>query len=624
MLTGRKNQYFWFVGAFVVLVIMVNSGTTSAGAFSIAMTRTQETGMGILVYTLISVFLWPRSSLGVLHEVGGKLFATQSQLYRSYRELMVGRATIEDSRMLKLQEAELLPRFGQMLEAAESDSYEVFALRQHWRRFHDLLRNLEESLEQWRQSFWDPQQFQQAGLFPNLEEFFTELDLRFEQIGRMLDGKAPVRGPEANTLTVDQIRGQSLPHFRRAAIALTKTQLERLERLSRSLFDCVSEIKGFGQSASTLAEEEVLPRVLALDPDRFMAAIRIVMQLWIAFLIWVYIDPPGHAAFVKMTVTLGMASVMVGVSASTMVWPWALGAAGTGIVYIFLMPYLSSYSELALLIFAWTFATYYFFDKPQQGMKKLAAMVTFLVFTFVQNHQSYSFAGYANSTAMLLLGILLIVVTEYIGQSPRPEKEFLRLIGRFFRHSEFLMSGLALDSGQGERLMGFWKTAFYKNDLLSLPPKLAKLGQRIDYQAFPDNSSEQVQALVTSLQDLAYRIKGLVAARQDPQSELLVLQLHDDIRAWRIRVENLFRHWSENPTDMPEKDLQERLAIKLAKMEERIQETVDPVSQGTLNEKDYENFYRLLGSFRGLSESVVGHAQLAAQLDFRQWREARF
>ena len=131
MLTGRKDQYFWFVGGFVALVIMVNSGTTSLEAFSIAMTRTQETAMGILVYTLIAVFLWPRSSRGTLYEVSAKLFATQTRLFRSYRDIMVGQGTTEDHRLLRLQEAELLPRFGKMLEAAESDSYDVFPLRLH-------------------------------------------------------------------------------------------------------------------------------------------------------------------------------------------------------------------------------------------------------------------------------------------------------------------------------------------------------------------------------------------------------------------------------------------------------------------------------------------------------------
>jgi uncharacterized membrane protein YccC len=624
MLTGRKNQYFWFVGAFVALIILVNTGGTSAEAFSIAMTRAQETGMGILVYTLVSVFLWPRSSMGVLHGASAKLFATQRQLYRSYHELMAGQGTTESSGTLRLQEAELLPRFGQTLDAAETDTYEVYALRYQWRRFHHLSKNLEEILEQWRQSFSEFQPFDRTGLFPNLETFFPELDLRFDETERMLGGEAPLRSPQVITLAVDLVRIRSLPHFQRAAIALLQTQLERLQGLSRSMFDCVSEIKGYGQQVLISSEEKPRHRGLAIDPDRLMAAVRIVMHLWIAFLIWVYVNPPGHASFVQISVTLGMASLMVGVSASTMLLPFALGSAGTGVVYVFLMPHLSGYTELALLIFGWTFVTYYFFDQPHQGMKKLAAIITFLVFTFVQNQQSYSFSNYANSIAMLLLGIALAIGSEYIVPSPRPEKTFLRLLARFFRHSEFLMSRLALDWGQKGRLNGLWNTNYYNNDLLAIPPKLAKWGQRIDYRTFSNPSPEQVQALVTSLQALAYRIKALVEARQYPQSELLVRQLHDDLRSWRIRVENLFHRWSENPTDTPENDLQERFAKKLVTMEERIKETVDPASPGSLNEEDYENFYRLLGSFRGLSESVVGHARLAEQFDFTQWREARF
>ena len=65
-------------------------------------------------------------------------------------------------------------------------------------------------------------------------------------------------------------------------------------------------------------------------------------------------------------------------------------------------------------------------------------------------------------------------------------------------------------------------------------------------------------------------------------------QLHDDLRSWRIRVENLFHRWSENPTDTPENDLQERFAQKLVTMEERIKETVDPASPRSLNEEDLD------------------------------------
>ena len=93
MLTGKNSQYFWHVTSFVALTIIVNVGGMSEGAFEIAMARLEENATGILIYTLIAVFLWPRNSMGELKESSRKLFATQGQLYRAYRELMAGQGT---------------------------------------------------------------------------------------------------------------------------------------------------------------------------------------------------------------------------------------------------------------------------------------------------------------------------------------------------------------------------------------------------------------------------------------------------------------------------------------------------------------------------------------------------
>ena len=624
MLTGKKNPYFWHVTSFVALTIIINSSGTSEGAFQIAMARLEENATGIMVYALIAVFLWPRNSMGELKETSRKLFATQGKLYWTYRELMTGRGTAEEVRPLRMQEAALLPKVGQTLEAAETDSHEVFALRDQWRRFHHLSIALEKTLERWRQSFPEIQSLDLPGLLPNLEPFFSQLDLRFEGTERLLTGEVPTRLPSAISLAIDKDKIRDLTPFQRAAVVLTKTELERLESLSQSLFDCVLDISGTPQPGSIPHTEEAPHGGLSIDPDRFRASIRMVTHLWIVFLIWVYIDPPGHASFVYLSIVLGQAALMSGGSARTMLLPFAVGSAGVGVVYVFVMPHLSGYAELAVLIFSFTFAIYYLFAQPQQGMARLGALIPFISFTSLQNQQTYSFADYANSTAMILLVITLLVATEYLFTSPRPEKVFLRLLARFFRHSEFRMSRLASDWGKKQRLAGLWKTAYYDNDLLEIPEKLAKWGKQIDYRTFPNNTPEQVQALVTSLQALAYRIKALVDAREYQQAEPLLRLLHDDLRAWRIRLENRFHRWAENPTDIPEGDLQARLAGNLASMEECVKETHDLAGQEDLNEEDYKNFYRLLGSFRSLTESVVVHARLAEQFDFGQWREARF
>jgi uncharacterized membrane protein YccC len=624
MLTGKKNPYFWHVTSFVALTIIVNTSGTSEGAFEIAMARLEENAMGILVYTLIAVFLWPRSSLGQLKQTSRELFAIQGRLYRTHRELMAGRGKAEESQPLRMQEAALLPKVGQTLEAAESDSHEVSALRDQWRRFYHLSMALEETLERWRQSFPEIQSLDLPGLLPNLELFLSELDLRFEGTARLLTGEVPTRLPSPIGLAIDKNKILALSPFQRAAVVLTKTELERLESLSQSLFDCVLDISGDRPPVSIPPKEEAQHGGLAIDPDRFRASIRMVTHLWIGFLIWVYIDPPGHASFMYLSIVFGQATLMSGGSAKTMLLPFAVGSACTGALYVFVMPHLSGYAELGLLIFIWTFAIYYLFNQPQQGMARLGAIIPFIVLTSLENQQTYNFAVYANSTAMIMLALVLIVATEYLFNSPRPDKVFLRLLARFFRESEFLMSRLASDWGKKQRLAGLWKTAYYHNDLLEIPEKLAKWGKQIDYRSFPNNTPEQVQALVTSLQDLAYRIKMLVEVRQSPQAELLVSRLHDDLRAWRIKLENRFHRWAENPTDMPEGDLQARLAGSLASMEERVKEIDGLAGQEDLNEEDYKNFYRLLGSFRSLSESVVGHARLAEQFDFGQWREARF
>jgi uncharacterized membrane protein YccC len=624
MLTGKKNPYFWHVTSFVALTVIVNTSGTSEGAFEAAMARLEENAMGILVYTLIAVFLWPRNSMGQLKETSCKLFAIQGQLYRTYRELMAGRGTAEEVRSLRMQEAALLPKVGQTLEAAESDSHEVFALRDQWRRFHHLSMALEKTLERWCKSFPEIQSLDLPGLLPNLELFLSELNLRFEETERLLMGEVPTRLPSSISLFIDKNKILALSPFQRAAVVLIKTELERLERLSQSLFDCVLDIRGDRPPVSIPPKEESPHGGIAIDPDRFRASIRMVTHLWIVFLIWVYIDPPGHASFVYLSIVLGQAALMSGGSARTMLLPFAVGSAGVGLVYVFVMPHLSGYAELAVLIFSFTFAIYYLFAQPQQGMARLGAMLPFIVFTSLQNQQTYSFADYANSTAMILLVITILIATEYLFTSPRPEKVFLRLLTRFFRHSEFCMSRLASDWGKKQRLAELWKTAYYHNDLLEIPEKLAKCGKQIDYRIFPNNTPEQVQALVTSLQALAYRIKALVDAREYQQAEPLLRLLHDDLRAWRIKLENRFHRWAENPTEMPEGDLQVRLAGSLASMEECVKETHDLAGQEDLNEEDYKNFYRLLGSFRSLTESVVWHVRIAEQFDFGQWREARF
>ncbi|WP_309396529.1 FUSC family protein [Cerasicoccus maritimus] len=57
----KERAYFWQIAGVVSLIILASS-TSSTAYFMVAMYRTLETGMGVLVYGLVTLFLWPQRS----------------------------------------------------------------------------------------------------------------------------------------------------------------------------------------------------------------------------------------------------------------------------------------------------------------------------------------------------------------------------------------------------------------------------------------------------------------------------------------------------------------------------------------------------------------------------------
>jgi len=220
--------------------------------------------------------------------------------------------------------------------------------------------------------------------------------------------------------------------------------------------------------------------------------------------------------------------------------------------------------------------------------------------------------------------VALAAATQYIPASPRPEKRLLRLLARFFRNSEYLLSRLALDWREQQGATGLWKSASSRNDLLELAQKIHTWSQLIDYRSFPRNTPEQVRLLVWNVYGLAFRINALVDARDEPQAELLVAKLGSDMGSWRVSLQDLFKSWAKEPDARTQANLHERLGQRLVATEERLGGLLNLEERQQLSDADYRNFYRALGSYRGLSEVVVEYANSAAALDWAHWREARF
>lgn len=630
LLTGQNQSYFWFLAAFTCLIIIgVSSPPEAKSVFQLAVLRTQETALGAVVYTLIAAFLWPMSSVGLFNGACRKLWATQTQLYHGYKDLMFGKGRAEDTRPLRLQQLQQVAQVAALLNAAESDSYAVWEVCDRWRQFRDQSRALMKALERWRGSFAEIQSLDLNRLLPNLDALFLELDQRFEQIGRMLAGEAPSQPVQAIQLTTDQDEMAALTHFQQAALVVAQTQLANLERLSRSLYDCVADIRGYKHSgpASAPDTKPAPRRRLAIDPDRFGAVVRVLVTVWLAFLLHVYVDPPGHSAFPMMAGIFALIIVMVPVASGGLLFlTWGGGIAFAGVLYLFVMPHLAGFGQLAVMIFVAFFVLQYLLGTPRLTVARMFTMASFLVLINIDNQQTYSFAGYANGVLWIMLSLALALATAYFPSSPRPEKVFLRLLRRYFRQAEFLLAGLAPDQSQRTGIARHLRSLWYQNELVKIPTKLAACAKRIDYRLFPETTPEQIQALVASLYALAFRVEDLIEADAQPQASLVRERLHDDLQSWHGVIDARLKRRAEDPTQYiePSADVRNRLADRLARLEASIEETFAQAGQYALGAQDYHNLYRLLGSYRGLSEAAIGYAQLAEGINWARWHEPRF
>jgi uncharacterized membrane protein YccC len=630
-LRSRNNTYLWTVAGFVCLVLVTSGASTSEDLFEHVVFRVLETAMGIMVYTLISVFLWPLTNAGEIKKTSRGLMATQSAICRAGREKMTGMAattaTPEKPAELHQQELEQITQLAQVLVAEGSESYEVRELRPLWDRFRDLSTALMQSLDRWHSSMAELVRMDVNAVLPDLPAFFDELDCRFDEIQRLLEGRPARHQPGSVKLSVNQAAAHSLSHFEQAALTVTRTELEAMETLTAALLDCALDLAGQAKDSSTpqpLPATAVVSTGIKLplvDLDNLRAAAYAAMVVCIGFCVWIYVNPPGHSGWLFLSGTLALVTVgVLQFPVIKLVKPLTVALVLCVCVYVFIMPRLSTYFELGLLLFTCIFISRYFFSGLAVGASNLAIINALPI----ENQQTYDFAMLANKSVFMIMVFLFLYALSNTMGSPRPEKKVLTLLRRFFRSTEFLMSSVVREPGSKISTLAQWKIAFYRHEMKSLPGKIGVWSKAIDQNKFSSNKPDQVQSLVTTLQGLMYRIEYLLEARETRQAESLAREMKQSVHAWRESIESLFVKWSGNPGSEPAVDLEQRLAAMLSELEQRIDATIEQAGRESLSEEDGENFYRLLGAYRGVSEAAVAYAGNAATIDWADWREEKF
>lgn len=628
-LSSKGHGYFWQQAGFFATVIAFDSAFSPGNAFEIGIDRAQETGTGLVTYVVIALLLWPESS-------GRKLVHTAQALIDKARRLLGvctarvgGAAGDQETTALRDDIHRLQAQVDKLLGVARSDSWEVAEAYSDWRAFQAEIAALDETLIRWGADLDEHQLAILRALVPKLTVYLQELDRRLEGAAAMIAGKAPSRQPEPLAIEWDDQRLQSLGHFDIAAVTAQRDRLRQLDNLSLALYRAACRIAAFDCAAD---QQDVKPQPavaapspgpLPLDRDHFDEAVRTAASIWLMFLAIVYIpDIPTGLGALGIATRLAFAdSALPSFSLTKLYLPVTVALAAAFPFYIFVMPQLSSYPELALGVSAVVFTVVYVFHEPKQALLRTIFAYLFFSLIGVTNHQEYSFTHFTTTLMMWLVILTVLQVTEYLPVSHQPDRVFLRLVNRFFGSCEYL-----LQLGRTPRHELSWtqrlRARFCSYEVMTLPVKLAGWGRSLPADALGRSTAAEIQAFVDRLWSLSYRIQALLEARSLPQAPALVRELRGDIRTWRGGVEGVLRDLAEDPASADPQALQTRLHAAVARLEGRIAETLD--GSDRLSRQESENMYRLLSAHRGVSESLLLLAKPAVAIDWPRLREPRF
>ncbi|MBW1750270.1 MAG: FUSC family protein [Deltaproteobacteria bacterium] len=623
MIRDAKRAYFWNVVGFGTLVFLTTSNSTSAVIFTNIADRALGSALGIVVYTLIVVFLWPQTNLASLKSLSTKLTAVQAKIFS-----LMGS---EDKKSLKQaikQEIQLANGLQHAFFAKGSESYEVQEAAGYWNEFLLLSGQLAESFSRLNNSFSGLRTINIDKIIPELDEYRENINRRFEDAGDILQNGSRELKSEVLSLHIDEAYLKSLSPFEQLAFASSKQQFEDIAELSRKIVECANNIMDESVHKKEASPKKIQKSIydrLTPDLDMLRSLFFIGTFTFIVYCIWIFFNPPGHMfwLYIPPTVAMGVAATPQ-MKTTMMVIPAFFLLTTFVLLFNIVVPMLSGVVEIGGVLFICMFMVFYFLEGVPRVMGVIALCSKFLL----TNEQTYSFATSANMELTSLFTYISVFIYSYIVYSPRPQRAFLKQIRRYFKSARFLTSVMASDTENYEKrsMVMQFKIAFHRYELKTLPDKIKAWSAAINHKDFPENSPDVIDDLLINIHALSHSFEEWFASNNLHQITVILNETKIELTKWNRGIESVFQDYYNNLDSSLSKQLEDALTSHIKVLETIVNEKAERIKQLRLSAttQEKENLYRLIGSYQGLSLSIISYASAAEQINWKHWEEEVF
>ena len=569
--------------------------------FMYGIDKTLMTVLGIVVYTLVGILLWPV-------RLQDERARTATELSQRSLELLEATGKAERKALVE----KIIP-LEQKLRASTQGRGDTSAQMglspAQWRsivedhvRANAQLYLLAEQLDD------IPRLDEAVPGFATVREAIASLYRAFPTVWEKGE-QIPV--PPAWTPDYDRETLTAMSHLERAAVVqaarTARRLLERLRTLAEKLNAMASP-----QPTRFKTEDPIRSRHFSwFDVEDLKGAVITFAVFWTAIAAWILFNTPEGFSVAAVATALTLLTTYSAAKPSLLIVLFTFSFAFAGAMYIFVLPYLHNGWQLGAFLFLYAFIGFYFLPS-QISVFFLLGIATL----YITPDMIFNFNLFLMILLVFYIFLFILLFFDYIPFTMKPERLFTELRRRFFRLAAALVEGTAAVVG-GKHAP--WKRIAGNYAAAHLVPTVAKLrfwAQRIDTGYFDSVDPKALARFVEACEALGYHLRiyrqEALRLRGNPLLERAV-----NARFTGTTFTEALRH-SENGT------VADPYPVVAERMEGYLGSLLDESDYDRYDEETIAGFYELVSLNKNAWEKLERVRRTMEAIDFDALKENRF
>ena len=569
--------------------------------------KTYMTVFGVVVYTLVGIFLWPVKVEDATQESSVSLSQAQLALFR-HRDAREEVYKSFLSNVLKKEKS---------LTDATRDTGSMDINLSQWHSLVHHYKNINAQLILLTLHVKEVYPSKIESYVHHYDVLTSEIEMLFENIENIWDKKEKIIVPSVFETSYVLEEMSRLPHLKRASLVSTIQELQTLHEELRLL---AIKLNSLFSPMPTHFNTDNIPsksRFLWGDAEHLKGALVTFFVFWAATYFWIMMNPLGGFMVVTLATGLSVLTTFTPVKPSILITVFTFSFLFAIVMYVAALPHMQYAWELGAFIFLYSFIAFYFLITELS-----IAFLTGLFTLNIMNTMYYDLSIFLLILLMFYLFLFILHIFYHVPFSTKPEYLFLKTKNRFFRLSSVLLESARKAQEKRRSYALYLKGNYAQNHLLSTVENMQLWAEQIDTKYFEGIEKKKLLSFIKSCEIFAYLLTLLYHHDIKIEDNKLIVQLRKNYTLPSFTV--LLNAYAEGKNVQEIDRFWKDEARIIEKVEESLSQSLNHIDFTAYSRQEIAQMYENISLRRNVWLYLFTCQAQMEQLDFKTLEESRF